>query len=210
MFLWPCTTNKVLSHELDSDKQYLTMVEEVNLFEDPGPAVSRHLVNDLDRVLHLGVDVDTSLHRCVCTLAKNLPGQSVDLLYKHCWATMWYIVFQNLTWNVLDASDVELAVFFFFFRLVLASSLRAAMAAARSYSSAEILTNCRKCQKKEATNNISQHPGTVYNLDKMYFKRISRSTFLSSSFPPKSDIQIPILPKMVADNTILQTIWRNP
>ena len=51
------------------------------------------------------------------------------------------------TWNVLDASDVELAVFFFFFRLVLASSLRAAMAAALSYSSAEILIISEKCQK---------------------------------------------------------------
>ena len=41
------------------------------------------------------------------------------------------------SWKVLEASEVELAVFFFFLRLVLASSLRAAIAVARSYSSAE-------------------------------------------------------------------------
>merc|ERR1719369_2422860 len=75
----PVRLFKVLN-ELDDVLVALTMVEEVNLLEDPGPAVSRHLVNDLDRVLHLGIDVDTSLHRGVCTLAKNLPGQSVDLL----------------------------------------------------------------------------------------------------------------------------------
>ena len=57
-----------------SDYTYLTMVEEVNLLEDPGPAMARHLVNDLDRVLHLRVDVDTRLHRGISTLAKNLPG----------------------------------------------------------------------------------------------------------------------------------------
>ena len=57
-----------------SDCPYLTMVEEVNLLEDPGPAMAGHLVNDLDRVLHLRVDVDTRLHRSISTLAKNLPG----------------------------------------------------------------------------------------------------------------------------------------
>jgi hypothetical protein len=57
-----------------SDYPYLTMVEEVNLLEDPGPAMARHLVNDLDRVLNLCVDVDTRLHRGISTLAKNLPG----------------------------------------------------------------------------------------------------------------------------------------
>ena len=41
-----------------------------------------------------------------------------------------------VTWNVLDASDVLLAVFFFFLLLSLASSFLAAMAAALS-SSAE-------------------------------------------------------------------------
>ena len=58
------------------------MVEEVNLLEDPGPAMARHLVNDLDRVLNLCVYVNTRLHGGVSTLAKNLPGQSVDLLHK--------------------------------------------------------------------------------------------------------------------------------
>lgn len=64
---------KVLD-KLDDVLVALTMVEEVNLLEDPGPAMARHLVNDLDRVLHLRVDVDTRLHRGISTLAKNLPG----------------------------------------------------------------------------------------------------------------------------------------
>ena len=59
--------------ELDDVLVALTMVEEVYLLEDPGPAVSRDLVYDLDRVLYLRVDVDTGLHRGICTLAKNLP-----------------------------------------------------------------------------------------------------------------------------------------
>ena len=56
------------------------MVEEINLLEDPGPAVGWHLVNDLDCILHLCVDVDTSLHGGVSTLAKNLSCQSVEFL----------------------------------------------------------------------------------------------------------------------------------
>jgi len=40
------------------------------------------------------------------------------------------------SWKVFEASEVELAVFFFFLRPVLAASFLAAMAAARSYSSA--------------------------------------------------------------------------
>ena len=64
---------------------YLTVVEEVNLLEDPGPTVARHLIYDLDRVLHLCVYVDAGLYRGVCTLAKNLPGQSIDLLWRENW-----------------------------------------------------------------------------------------------------------------------------
>ena len=55
-------------------------MEEVNLLEDPGPAVARHLVYDLDRILHLCVDVDTRMHGGVSTLAKELTGEAVDLL----------------------------------------------------------------------------------------------------------------------------------
>ena len=41
---------------------YLTMMEQVNLLEDSGPAVSGHsFVNDLDSVLYLSVDVNTGL-----------------------------------------------------------------------------------------------------------------------------------------------------
>ena len=54
------------------------MVEEVNLLEDPGPAVGGHLVNDLNCILHLCVD--TSLHGGVGTLAKNLSCQSIEFL----------------------------------------------------------------------------------------------------------------------------------
>ena len=41
--------------------QYLTMMEEINLLEDPGPAVGGDFVNDLDGVLHVRVDVDAGL-----------------------------------------------------------------------------------------------------------------------------------------------------
>ena len=56
------------------------MMEEVNLLENPEPAVGGHLVNDLNCILHLCVDVDTSLHGGVSTLAKNLSCQSVEFL----------------------------------------------------------------------------------------------------------------------------------
>ena len=60
------------------------MVEQVNLLEDPAPAVGGHgLVDDLDGVLHLGVDVDAGLHRGVGTLAQHLARQPVQLLGKH-------------------------------------------------------------------------------------------------------------------------------
>ena len=55
------------------------MVEQVNLLEDPAPAVGGHLVDDLDCVLHLSVDVDAGLHRGVGALAQHLPGQPVQL-----------------------------------------------------------------------------------------------------------------------------------
>ena len=59
---------------------HLTVMEQINLLKDPSPAVRRHLVDDLDGVLHLGVDVDAGLDRGVRPLAQHLPGQSVQLL----------------------------------------------------------------------------------------------------------------------------------
>ena len=56
------------------------MVKKVNLFEDPCPAVTRHLVNDLDSVLNLSVDVDAGLHDGVGALSQHLPSQPVELL----------------------------------------------------------------------------------------------------------------------------------
>ena len=56
------------------------MVEQINLPEDPGPAVGGHLLDDLDCVLHLGVDVDAGLHRGVRALAQHLARQPVQLL----------------------------------------------------------------------------------------------------------------------------------
>ena len=58
---------------------HLTMMEQVNLLEDPGPAVGGHLVYDLDGVLGVGVDVDAGLDRGVGPLAQHLPGQPVQL-----------------------------------------------------------------------------------------------------------------------------------
>ena len=56
------------------------MMEGVNLLEDPGPAVPGNLLDDLDRVLDLGVDVDTALHTGVRALAQYLASQPVQLL----------------------------------------------------------------------------------------------------------------------------------
>ena len=56
------------------------MVEKVDLLEDSRPAVTRHLVNDLDSVLDLGVDVDTRLHDGIGPLAQHLPSQPIKLL----------------------------------------------------------------------------------------------------------------------------------
>ena len=56
------------------------MVEEIDLLEDPGPAVPGHLVDDLDGVLHLGVDVDAGLDDGVGALAEYLASQPVQLL----------------------------------------------------------------------------------------------------------------------------------
>ena len=57
-------------------------MKSIYFFEDPGPAVAGHLVDNLHRVLHLGVHVEASLHRGVSTLAKNFPGKPVDFLSK--------------------------------------------------------------------------------------------------------------------------------
>ena len=63
---------KVL-HQLDNVFVTLTSVEQINLLEDPRPAVGGlELVDDLDGVLHLSVDVDTGLNRGVGSLTKNL------------------------------------------------------------------------------------------------------------------------------------------
>ena len=59
---------------------HLTVVEQINLLEDPSPAVRRHLVDDLDGVLHLGVDVDAGLDTGVRALAQYLARQPVQLL----------------------------------------------------------------------------------------------------------------------------------
>ena len=64
----------------DKTGYYLTMVEQINLLEDPGPAVSGDLLDDLDCVLHLSVDVDAGLHRGVGALAQHLPGQTVKFV----------------------------------------------------------------------------------------------------------------------------------
>ena len=61
-------------------QHYLTVMEEINLLEDPGPAVGGHLVNDLDGVLHVRVDVDAGLDRSVGPLAQHLPSQAVQLV----------------------------------------------------------------------------------------------------------------------------------
>ena len=55
-------------------------MEEINLLEDPGPAVSGHLVNDLDGVLHVRVDVDAGLDGGVGPLAQHLARQTVQLV----------------------------------------------------------------------------------------------------------------------------------
>ena len=55
-------------------------MKQIDLLEDPGPAVCGHLVDDLDGVLHLSVDVDAGLHDGVGALAKHLPSQPVELL----------------------------------------------------------------------------------------------------------------------------------
>ena len=56
------------------------MVEEVNLLEDPGPAVGGQLVNDLNCILHLCLDVDARLPGGVIILAKNFSCQSIEFL----------------------------------------------------------------------------------------------------------------------------------
>ena len=66
--------------QLNNIRVALTMMEQVDLLEDPGPGVSGDLLNDLDGVLHLSVDVDTSLNRGVSSLTQDLSCQSVQLL----------------------------------------------------------------------------------------------------------------------------------
>lgn len=56
------------------------MMEQIDLLEDPGPAVCGHLLDDLDGVLHLGVDVDAGLDTGVGALAQHLARQPVQLL----------------------------------------------------------------------------------------------------------------------------------
>ena len=122
------------------------MVEQVNLLEDPAPAVGGHgLVDDLDCVLHLGVDVDAGLHRGVRALAQHLARQPVQLLgaqysqvdldtpclsayLVQCHFNQGHLYERGLTWNVLEAREVELAVLFFFRLTFLAASRWASMA----------------------------------------------------------------------------------
>ena len=50
------------------------MMEQVDFLENSRPAVSGDiLVDDLDGVLHVGVDVDAGLDRRVRTLPQDLP-----------------------------------------------------------------------------------------------------------------------------------------
>lgn len=72
--------NIFLMHRRQLIVQYLTMMEEINLLEDPGPAVGGHFVNDLDGVLHLSIDVDAGLDRGVSALSKHLPGEAIELM----------------------------------------------------------------------------------------------------------------------------------
>ena len=60
------------------------MVEGVDLLEDPAPAVSGHLVDDLGSVLGLGVDVEAGLHAGVGALPQHLSSQAIQLLNKNC------------------------------------------------------------------------------------------------------------------------------
>ncbi len=56
------------------------MMEGVDLLEDTAPAVSGHLVDNLDGVLGLRVDVDAGLHAGVRALPQHLARQPVQLL----------------------------------------------------------------------------------------------------------------------------------
>lgn len=56
------------------------MMEQIDLLEDPCPAVRRHLLNDLDGIFNLGVDVDAGLDTGIGPLAQHLPCQPVQLL----------------------------------------------------------------------------------------------------------------------------------
>ena len=58
----------------------LAVMEQVDLLEDSGTAVSRNLLDDFDRVFDLGVDVDAGLNRCISALAEFLASQVVKLL----------------------------------------------------------------------------------------------------------------------------------
>ena len=58
-------------------------MKQVDLLENPGAAVSGNLLDDLDRVLNLGVYVHAGLDRGVGALPELLPSQSVQLLAKH-------------------------------------------------------------------------------------------------------------------------------
>ena len=59
---------------------HLAMMKGVDLLEDPSPTVSRHLLDDLDSVLNVGVDVDTGLDAGVGSFSQHLPRQFVKLL----------------------------------------------------------------------------------------------------------------------------------
>lgn len=58
----------------------LAVVERFDFAEDARPCVSRHLVDDLDGELLIGVHVDARLHAGVRPFAQDLAGQLVQVL----------------------------------------------------------------------------------------------------------------------------------
>merc|ERR1712193_501082 len=64
-------------HQLNDVLVTLTMMKSIYFFEDPGSAVSRDLVYDLDCVLHVSVHVHTALYTRVRPLTQHFARQSV-------------------------------------------------------------------------------------------------------------------------------------
>ena len=65
--------NTIPSHPIPSHPiPNLAVMEGIYLLEDPCSAVSGHLINDLDRVLHLCVYIDTGAYTSVRSLAQDI------------------------------------------------------------------------------------------------------------------------------------------